>query len=140
MALMTRADILAAPDIGYQDIDLSHIPGWGTVRVKDLTARERDQLEQTIVVERVETVKGKKVKSQELSENVRATFCAACMVDEGLQPLFSKSDVTALGEKSAKALDLIFAEIRSRNGIGDQDLAELEGNSVPSPVDASPTA
>jgi len=139
MALMNRAAILAAPDIGFEDIDLSHISGWGTVRVKDLTGKERDQLEQSIVSERTEYVKGKRVKTQALSDNVRATFCAACIVDEQMQPLFDKADIAQLGQKSARALDAIFAVIRERNGIGDQDMAELEGNSAPSPVAASPT-
>lgn len=139
MALMSRADILNAPDILFEDLDLSHISGWGTVRIKDLTAKERDRLEQSIVVERTQRVNGKQVKTQELRDNVRATFCAACIVDEGLTPIFSKSDIEALGQKSARALDAIFGMIRQRNGIGEDDLKELEGNSEPSPVDDSPT-
>lgn len=140
MALMSRADILNAPDIEFEDIDLSAVHGWGTVRIKDLTAGERDKLEQSIVIERTERVNGKQVKTQELRANVRATFCAACIVDETMQPLFSKSDITALGEKSARALDAIFSLIRRRNGIGEEDLAELEGNSEPSQDGASPSA
>lgn len=140
MALMSRADILNAPDILFEDLDLSHISGWGTVRIKDLTAKERDRLEQSIVVERTQRVNGKQVKTQELRDNVRATFCAACIVDEGLTPIFSKSDIEALGQKSARALDAIFGMIRQRNGIGEDDLKELEGNSEPSPVEDSPSA
>lgn len=128
---MSRTAILDAADIEYEDIDLSHIPGWGIVRVKDLTAKERDKLEQSIVVERTQRVNGKQVKTQELRDNVRATFCAACIVNEDLEPLFDKGDIEALGKKSARALDAIFTVIRRRNTIGDQDLAELEGNSVP---------
>lgn len=134
MPLMSRADILSATDIGHEDIDLSHIPGWGTVRVKDLTGKERDQLEQSIVTERTDRINGKNVKHQALSDNVRATFCAACIVGEDMQPIFSKSDIGALGQKSARALDAIFAVIRRRNGIGDEDVRELEGNSAPSPA------
>ena len=139
MTLMSRADILGAADIEFEDIDLGAISGWGTVRVKDLTAKERDKLEQSIVVERVERVKGKQVKTQELKDNVRATFCAACIVDEQLQPIFAKSDIDALGQKSARALDAIFAVIRRRNGIGDEDVEELAGNSATSQDDDSPT-
>lgn len=139
MVLMSKAAILNAPDIEFEDLDLSHIPGWGTVRIKDLTAGERDKLEQSIVVERVEKVGGKRVTKQGLRENVRATFCAACIVDEQLEPLFGKDDIAALGQKSARALDAIFAAIRKRNGIGDEDLNELEGNSEPSQPDDSLT-
>lgn len=139
MSLMTREQILTAPDIEYEDLDLSHIPGWGTVRVKDLTAGERDKLEQGIVVERTEIVNGKPVKKQVLKDNVRATFCAACIVDETLRPLFSKGDIVQLGQKSARALDAIFALIRKRNGISETDVQELEGNSVGDQSDDSPS-
>lgn len=127
--LMSREQILQAADIAFEDLDLSDIPGWGVVRVKDLTAKERDRLEQAVVVERTEMVKGKRHKTTGLKENIRATFCAACVVDEALQPIFSKGDIEALGQKSARALDRIFSLIRTRNGISDDDVAELEGNS-----------
>lgn len=138
MALMTREQILTAPDIETEDVDLSHIPGWGTVRIKDLTAGERDKLEQSIVVERTETVNGKPVKKQVLRDNVRATFCAACIVGEDLRPLFTKQDIAQLGQKSARALDAIFTIIRKRNGISEDDVAELEGNSAGDQSDDSP--
>jgi hypothetical protein len=140
MTLMSREQILAAPDIEFEDLDLRAIPGWGTVRVKDLTAKERDGLEQGIVVERTQRVGNKQVKTQELRDNVRATFCAACIVGEDMQPLFSKSDIELLGQKSARALDAIFATIRRRNGIGDQDIDELAGNSGTSQGADLPTA
>lgn len=140
MPLMTREQILTAPDIGYEDIDLSHIPGWETVRVKDLTAGERDKLEQGIVVERTEIVNGKPVKKQVLKDNVRALFVAACVVDENLQPIFTKGDIVQLGQKSARALDAIFALIRKRNGISETDVAELEGNSAGDQGDDSASA
>lgn len=135
---MSKAAILNAVDIETEDIDLSHIPGWGVVRVKDLSAAERDKLEQSITEERIERVNGKRVKTQVLKENIRATFCAACIVDEQNQLLFDRSDIKLLGQKSARALDAIFAVIRQRNGIGDEDLAELEGNSNGDQSDDSP--
>lgn len=138
MALMTREQILMAPDIETEDVDLSHIPGWGTVRIKDLTAGERDKLEQAIMTERTEMVNGKPVKRQVLKDNVRATFVAACVVGEDLKPLFTKQDITQLGQKSARALDAIFTIIRKRNGISEDDVAELEGNSAGDQSDDSP--
>lgn len=139
MPLMTKAQILSAPDIEFEDIDLAAVPGWGTVRIKDLTAGERDKLEQSIVVERTEMHNGKAVKKQVLRDNVRATFVAACVVDENLQPLFTKQDITALGQKSARALDTIFSAIRRRNGISQDDVTELEGNSAGDQSDDSAT-
>lgn len=121
--LMSRADILSAPDIGYEDIDLSDVPGWGVVRIKDLTAAERDALEAGLVRE-VRT-RGGAVRREVRFENVRASFCAACICDEALQPVFFRDDVLALGAKSARALDRIFARVQARNGLSDGDVETL---------------
>lgn len=128
MALATREQILGLQDIGFEDIDMGDVPGWEgiTIRVKDLTARERDNLEKGIIVERkVRGVNGKVETKQELRDNVRAVFCAACIVGDDGKPLFGREDVAALGGKSARALDKIFGEIKRRNGIGEQDIEEL---------------
>ena len=134
--LMSRADILGAQDIGYEDIDLSDIPGWGVVRIKDLTGAERDQLEGSLVKE-VRTRKG--VKREMRFDNVRAAFCAACICDEGLQPIFFTDDVLTLGKKSAKALDRIFGRVQARNGLTDEDVDTLIENFDSAQDDALPT-
>jgi hypothetical protein len=125
--LMTREQILGAQDIGWEDVDLSDIPGWGTVRIKDLSAAERDALELSLVQERV--VKGPGGRTTTTREtrmdNVRATFVAAAVVDEDLRPIFSRSDLQALGGKSAKALDRLFNRVRVRNGLTAEDVEEL---------------
>jgi hypothetical protein len=141
MALATRDQILGVKDIGFIDLDMSEVSGWEgiTLRVKDLNGRERDALESSIVVERTTKVNGKKQKTQELRDNVRATFCAACIVDEQMQPIFSKSDIAALGNKSARALDKIFTIIRDRNRISDDDVEELAGNFTSDQEDDSHT-
>lgn len=129
--LATRDQILGLQDIGYQDIDMSNIPGWSgiTIRVKDLTAAERDKLEASMVKEE-KVQQGRKVRTERSTnmENVRARFCAACIVDENLQPLFSESDIKALGKKSAAALDRIFTVIQARNGLNQNDLEEMAEN------------
>ncbi|RIK41602.1 MAG: hypothetical protein DCC55_11335 [Chloroflexi bacterium] len=129
--LASREQILGVQDIGFEDIDMGDIPGWAgiVIRIKDLSAAERDKLEASLVVER-KVQAGRKVKtSREVSlENVRATFCAACIVDESMTPLFGPDDVRALGRKSARALDRIFGRIRERNGLTEEDVEELVGN------------
>lgn len=138
---LSKDELLALSDIGFEDVDMSGIPGWDgvIVRVKDLTAAERDRLESSLMVER--TVQGsrgqQKVKRETSMENVRATFCAACIVDEQMNPLFGKDDVKALGRKSARALDRLFTVIRQRNGLTDDDVEELVGNFPNGPSDDS---
>lgn len=135
--LMSRADILGATDIGFEDIDLTEIPGWGVVRIKDLTAAERDALEAGLVKE-VKT--GGKVRREVKLDNVRAAFCAASICDEQLQPVFFPDDVLALGAKSARALDRIFGRIQERNGLTDRDVETLIENFDNARGDDSPTA
>lgn len=129
MAVMTRDQILATPKPSSQEIDLSDIPGWGNVRVKDLTAGERDHIEQSCVVERLVIVKGKKKLRKDTSiANIRAKFVAACVVDDDGKRLFSEQDVQQLSDLNARAIDRIFTVIQERNGLRDEDLEELAGN------------
>lgn len=123
MALMTREQILGTPRTSYEEIDLSDIPGWGKVRVKDLTAGERDKVEQSCTVERMVVVKGRrKIKKDFSMEGLRAKFVAVCVVDESGAPLFSEADVKALSALNAKALDRVFTIIQERNGLREEDL------------------
>lgn len=123
MGVMTREQILGTPRAGYSEVDLNDIPGWGMVRIKDLTAGERDRIEQSCTIERMVVVKGKhKIKKDFSMEGLRAKFVAACAVDEAGQPLFSEADVKALSGLNARALDRIFTAIQERNGLRDEDL------------------
>lgn len=129
--LLGRDAILAAPDLTTEDVA---VPEWGgTVRVKGLTAAERDAFEQSSL-----TGKG---KNQSLNfSNLRARLVVLTVVDEGGEPVFTGSDIRALGEKSAAAIDRVF-EVASRlSGIGDDDIEELTGNSEPGQSDDSPSA
>lgn len=130
MAVMTRDQILATPKAGHTDIDLSDIEGWGVVRVKDLSAVERDRIEQSCVVERLVVGKGgrRKLKQEMTMENLRAKFVATCVVDENGERLFSEADVQALGALNARAIDRIFTVIQERNGLRNEDFEELLGN------------
>jgi hypothetical protein len=130
MAVMTREQILATPKAQRTEIDLSDIPGWGVVLVKDLTALERDRIEQSCVTERLVVGKnGKRKLKQEMTmENLRAKFVAACVVDEEGERLFSEADVQALGALNAKAIDRIVTVIQERNGLRNEDFEELVGN------------
>lgn len=124
MAVMTRDQILGTPKAGFAEVDLSDIPGWGVVRIKDLTGGERDRIEQSCTVERLVTVKGgkRKIKKDFTLDGIRAKFVAACVVDENGAPLFSEADIKALGELNAKAIDRIFTTIQERNGLTQEDL------------------
>ncbi len=57
-----------------------------------------------------------------------ARLVAASIVDEDDKRVFSQSDVKALGEKSAAALDRVMAVAMRLSGLTEEDAEELEGN------------
>lgn len=115
--LENKDDILNAVDEKIMEID---VPEWGgTVRIKGLTAAERDRFEQSC-----QTKSG----GVDLT-NVRAKLAALCIVDRNGNRLFpSQSDVIALGKKSGKAIDRIYTEVQKLNRMTDEEIEELAKN------------
>lgn len=131
LTLLTRDAILGASDIQSEDV---HVPEWGgTVRVRGLTAAQRDAFEAASV-----TGNGKR-RDVNLA-NIRARLVALSIVDENGGRVFNPGDVAALGEKSAGALDRVFNVASRLSGIGDADIEELAKNSEPGQSDDSPSA
>lgn len=116
---LSREAILSADDIPTEDVPVEE---WsGVVRVRALTGAERDKFEAAIAGNG---------RTMNLS-NLRAKFCAACMVTEAGEPLFGTADVAELGKKSAAALDRVFTVGRRLSGLSDADVEELTGESEP---------
>lgn len=91
------------------------------MRVKTLTAAERDAFEGEIVQRN-----GRDVRTN--VRNIRAKLVAAALVDEEGRPLFALADVEALGQKSARALDRVFAVASVLSGMREEDVQELAAN------------
>ena len=122
--LLTRAQIFAAHDLDTEDVP---VPEWANgdavcVRVSALTATDRDAFEQSCVME----VGG---ESKFTRVNIRAKLCARSIVDENGKRIFTDSDVMALGQKSAAALDRVFAVAMRLSKISGDDVKKLEKNS-----------
>lgn len=126
--LLSRDAILGASDIKTEDVS---VPEWGgTVRVRGLDAKQRDEFESGLI----ETVG----KTQRITmRNARARLAALSIVGEDNEPLFSPADVFLLGEKSGAALDRVFAVASRLSGIGDSDMDELTKNSSGQSDDSS---
>ena len=117
--LLSRDAILAAEDRVVEEVE---VPEWGgLVRVKGLSGAERDQFEAS-VAER----KGKKTRMN--LANIRARLVQRCVIDGDDKPLFTPADVTALGAKSAAALDPVFEVAMRLSGMRDEDIEELTEN------------
>lgn len=123
MTLLSRDQILESEDIKTELVD---VPEWGgKVGVRMMTGTERDEFEAHIVVRNGDDV------STNMA-NFRAKLCASTMVNENGNLYFpNPEDVKALGKKSAKALDRVFAVAQKINGMGREDVEELTKNLSP---------
>lgn len=120
--ILSREAILQAQDL---DRELVEVPEWGgAVYVRAMTGMERDAYERRMV-----TVRGDRpgVNLDGLV-NMRAWVAATCIVGEDGERLFSEKDIRALGQKSAAALDRIYAVAMRLSGLTAEDLEELEKN------------
>lgn len=120
-----KAAILGAQDLPVEELEVPEWGGW--VRVKTLTAAERDAFENDIIQRN-----GRDVRTN--ARNIRAKLVAATLVDEEGRPVFTLADVEALGQKSAKALDRVFSVASVLAGMREQDVQELAENFVPTPA------
>lgn len=121
-SFLTRDEILAISDITTEEVV---VPQWGgkTVRVKGLTAAERDQFEADII-------QGKGKNADVVKRYLRAKLVVRAVVDENGNRMFGDTDVKAIGEKSAAAIDLIYSVASRLCGLSADDEEELAKNSV----------
>lgn len=102
--MLTREQILQCDDLPKETVK---VPEWGgEVQVRTMTGTDRDAFEASLI--------GKEGRL----ENVRARLVSLAVCDESGSRLFDDADVAALGAKSAKALDRVFAVAQRLNGIG----------------------
>lgn len=126
--LLTREAILAADDLKHADVA---VPEWGgTVRVRTLTARERDAFLSEAVDDEGKIDRG----------SFRILLASRAVCDEAGAPIFSAADVAALGGKSAPALERVFDAADKLNTINQQTIDAAEKNSAGGPSDASSSA
>ena len=115
-ALLSKEAILAAQDVVTEIVE---VPEWGgSVRVRGLTGAERDAFEGETIQRN-----GRDVKTN--TRNLRARLVVLSVVDDAGARLFAFHDIEALGEKSARALDRIFAVAMRLSGLRDEDVAEM---------------
>ena len=114
--MLTRDQILQADDLPYEDVD---VPEWGgAVRLRSLTGAERDAFETSIVQGNDRNMR-----------NIRARLVVLCIVDDEGNRVFKDNEAPALGKKSAKALDTLFAVAQKLNGLSNDDVDDLAKNS-----------
>lgn len=113
---LTRDAILAVPDLQTEVVD---VPEWGgSVVVGVMTGAERDAWEASLV----------DAKGKVNIENIRARLVARTIRDEAGARMFSDTDIAALGNKSAAALDRCAKVAQRLNGLTTSDLEVVKGN------------
>ena len=106
--ILNRDVILAADDLMTEEV---FIPQWnGKVKIRGITASERDELEASIF-----TDEGKPIK-----KNFRAKIVALALCDERGNRIFSDADIEALGKKNGAAINLVFGIAQRLSGIGQE--------------------
>lgn len=116
MGFATMADIVSAVDWDYTTVDVA---GWGTVRIRALSAQERLDM-----AERVADNNG----PQSLFR-AAALVIALSLVDENGRQLFGpEDDPNILLTKNWSNVEKLFHAIMAFNGIADDAAEELEKN------------
>lgn len=117
--MLSAEQILKANDLA--ELKKVDVPEWGDfVYVRKMSGIERDRWELLV---------SKSVDSP-MKANVRASLCAMTICDDKGNRLFTDNQINALGAKSAVALNRVFEKSQKLNRLTDDDLEELEKNSL----------
>ena len=116
MAVLTKEQILAAEDLPSETL---RVKEWGgDVTVRTMTGAERD--EYAIAISRLD--------EKQRTRNIRARLLAMCVVNDQGERLFGESDIEALGKKSIKAINRVFAAAQRLNALTEADIEDLAKN------------
>lgn len=130
MAALSKTQIKQAVDSASEEV---HVPEWGgSLFVRTLTSKERVGFELWLSPD---SDKLKEKRRKQLKERL----IVLCACDENGDSIFDESDLGWLAEKAAKPVDRVFEAARKLNGIGVDDIEELEGNSDAALNDDSPS-
>lgn len=121
---LSRTAILEADDTEYEDV---FVEAWGGyVRVRSLTAGERDRWER--LVQGLDKEERKKSKGPTITgQHSRAYAVQMATIDENGMRIFPKvSDVFELSKKNSAPINQVFERIIALSKVSEEDLEELE--------------
>jgi ABC-type ATPase involved in cell division len=134
METLSRNLLLAKEELEKVKVDL----GKGEfVYVRQMTGRERDNFEQSLIKEKKDT-KGNVVSYDRALGDFRAKLAVVTVCDEAGKGLFLPDDYSLLSQNmSAKRLELIVNAAQKLNAITEEDKEALVKNLEPDPEDNS---
>ena len=119
---LTEKDVYGVSQVELERVDIPE--GSGYMYVKTMRAKDRDAWE----AGRVDK------KGNWQHRRFRASLVMICACNSNGEQVFT--DINKLDEMNAKAVDRLFTAAKKLNGIGEDELEELEGNSESDPQDA----
>lgn len=126
---LSPASILEQPTLIIEELD---VPEWkGKIRLKHLSAKERDDFETSMVK------MGKNGRQQLNNENFRARLVQLAAVKADGSPMFTRHDIKTLGSLPAAGLQRVFNKINEMSAFSEEDLKELEGDFESDPAEGS---
>ena len=120
MAILNIKQILSADDLESQTMT---IPEWGgEVIIRTMTEADRSKIEASVIQQNG--------SNQSVNmERYKVKIVVASLVDEEGKRLFTQKNIDALRQKSARPINRIVNAAQKLNGISDDDVEELMGNS-----------
>lgn len=113
---LTPAQILEQPTLVIEELE---VPEWnGKVRIKMLSAKERDDFEAS-------TVEFKNGKQRPNIENLRARLIQLAVVKEDGTRMFTRHDIKVLGNLPAAGIQRVFNKIQEMSAITDEDMEDM---------------
>lgn len=117
--VLTKDMIISAQDRKVKEVDMTEYWG-GTVYVRTLSAKEKDEFEAPAML-------GKEEREKHLKA-WRMKFAGQLLSDEKGNRLFSDPEVVLLAAKNFQAIDKIIAAGRELNGLNTEALEQAEKN------------
>lgn len=135
MGLLTREGLLAKEELEIVKVDL----GKGDfVYVRQMTGRERDSFERTLVEIDIEAKDPSKPQVIQRNEDFRAKLAAHTVCDEKGDLILKADDFETLSKNiSAKRLEKIITVAQRLNRITEEDKENLVKNSEPTQSEGS---
>lgn len=127
MTVVTKEMFLRSYKPPVEDVPLPELGPGVVIRVRGMTTRERSDFERQFMSKSGERIPG---RTQEMRERLLVWAC----VDENNVPLFSISDIRAIGEQNSVVTERIVDVAQRLCGMGKVNAEEIEKNSEETPA------
>jgi hypothetical protein len=125
-----RGTILEVVDTRTEDVE---VPEWGgTVRIRELTAKEREEFEGEVTkVYRHQQVGAKSADGFNIelyAHKMKVSVVRMGVIDANGKNLFTKADEPVLGRKSARSINLLYSRISKLSKLDEEEEAIAEAS------------